>query len=767
MNQRSIKCFLLNYSSRDFKGKFEITLYAVSDDLKPVKITIDYFRPLFFIPHSTDIHATTHSSERKSLPLKGMDGIDVDCLYFNSYSSYLECARRLRQIGTPVYESDILPVERFLMERFICGGFEATGQIISNHKIYELRNPLIKGIDFTPQLKTVSLDIETNALNNHIYSIALYSNEQKKVFIIGDDINENPVHFCESEKDLLKSFITYLSEIDPDIIIGWNIVDFDLRILQERCTALSVPFAIGRDGAGRILPSKNSNQMIARIAGRIIMDVPLMLRSYYHSFEEYSLNFVASQMLGKAKLIEATDQEKIDEINRLFSEDKKSLAMYNLQDSVLTLEIFEKAGILPNAIERTKRSGHLLDRTGGSIAAFDYLYLPHLHREGYVARDCADNIAATDLLPGGYVLEPVPGLYENVLVFDFRSLYPSIIRTFMIDPLGLIAQSEDRIKGPVGPSFAKGHSILPKIIAQLMEARSAAKRNNNPYLSQAIKILMNSFYGVLGAQNCRFFSSALATTITQTGQYILKQMIGFISSTTPYKVIYGDTDSLFVHLGKNKESEAEQIGAAVSKSATSWLADYLKQQFNAESALYLEYQCHFRHFFMPAVRGATHGSKKHYCGSIINEDGLQLIFKGMESARSDWTDLAKDFQYQLFVKFFSNEPLEDFIIETVNKVRRGEMNEKLVYKKRLRKELEEYTVNVPPHVQAARLLDSPKHIIRYCITINGPQPLEKLSSAIDYNHYIDCQLRPIADSILEQQGDSFDRIISGQQNLFG
>ncbi len=277
---------------------------------------------------------------------------------------------------------------------------------------------------------------------------------------------------------------------------------------------------------------------------------------------------------------------------------------------------------------------------------------------------------------------------------------------------------------------------------------------------------MNSFYGVLGAQNCRFFSSALATAITRTGQYILKQMIEYISKNTPYKVIYGDTDSLFVHIGKGKENEADAIGSAIAVSGTKWLDEHIKTRFNAESALSLEYQSHFRHFFMPAVRGATHGSKKHYCGSIVDKNGMQLLFKGMESVRSDWTELAKEFQHELYIRFFSGRPLDDFILETVKKVRRGELNEKLIYKKRLRKDLEEYTINVPPHAQAAKLLDSPKHIIRYYITQNGPQPVEKLSSPIDFDHYIDCQLRPIADSILEQKGSSFNQIISGQQNLF-
>ncbi len=760
-----MKCFLLNYSNSDIKGRFEITLFAVTDAHTYIKIIIDSFRPLFFVPSTIPPEKTYLAVERKSLSLKAMDGTPVDCLYFPTYGSSIECARKLRSEGYPVYESDIHPVDRFLMERFICGGFDCNGTIQQMGALLISKNPVLRGVDYTPELHVMSIDIETNAATEQIYSIALSGCIDDTVFIVGPRV-ESRYNYCTDEKELLEQFIQCVKKTDPDIFIGWNVIDYDFRVIQSRCVKHGIPFDIGRDPYARIVPSRNSSQMTARIPGRLVMDVPVMLRSYFYTFEEYSLNFVASEMLGKTKNIELTDQDKINEINRQYAEDKEQLAAYNLQDAVLTLEIFEKAKILPNAIERTKRSGHLLDRSIGSIAAFDYLYLPHLHRAGYVAKDALDAVTSTEPLPGGYVVEPTPGLYHNVMVFDFRSLYPSIIATFKIDPLGYIVKDQNTVHNPSGTQFSRDTTILPKIILDLLDARAAAKKADNPYLSQAIKILMNSFYGVLGAQNCRFFSSALATSITKTGQHILKTMISYIADTTPYKVIYGDTDSLFVHAGKAITEPPDTIGLRISTAATEWLSEYIRNTFNTESYLKLEYQNTFNHFFLPSVRGATHGSKKHYCGSTVTDSTMELTFKGMESARSDWTDLAKEFQHELYIRFFRSEPLDNYICEMVTKLQSGQFDHKLIYKKRLRKDLEEYTVHVPPHVQAARLLDSTKHIIRYYITKSGPQPIEKFSSKIDYNHYIDCQLRPIADSILETTGKSFDKIISGQQDLF-
>jgi DNA polymerase-2 len=279
---------------------------------------------------------------------------------------------------------------------------------------------------------------------------------------------------------------------------------------------------------------------------------------------------------------------------------------------------------------------------------------------------------------------------------------------------------------------------------------------------------MNSFYGVLGAQGCRFFSSELATTITQTGQYILKQTIENIQKSSNCPVIYGDTDSLFVLLGAGKESAAQEAGNKIARDVTAWLASMLKDRFGVMSGLELQFERHFRHFFMPALRGSAsgQGSKKHYCGIVEGETGPELLFKGMESARSDWTDLAKQFQHDLFMRAFAGEPVEDLVTAVVDRIRNGEADDELIYKKRLRKGLDEYTDNVPPHVQAAKLMKSPGHLIRYYITTTGPQPVENRTAPIDYDHYVDCQIKPIADGVLEWLGTSFDKITSGQQELF-
>ncbi len=764
----SIDCFLLNYTGRDERGRFVLRLYAVTPDHRPVRITVDNYRPLFFVARTTSASLTAAAAERAPLPLRTMSGEDADCLYFRTIDARRRAARLLREKLCRVFETDVSPAQRYLMERMIRGGMRVEGTCTEHGGRLDFVNPKVRGADIDVSLRVLSLDIETNARSGEIYSIAC-TGDREAVFVRGEGEATETIQFCDSERSMLQSFFDHLASEDPDILIGWNVVDFDLSVIADRCRRLRIPLRLGRDKGAEILPADPASGRTStpRLPGRVVLDVPTMLRALGYTFEQYSLDHVASVMLGRHKEITARGQEKIREIDRLYAQDKAGLAHYNLEDTRLTMEIFTKAGILPNTVERTRRSGLLLGRAGASVAAFDFLYLPRLHREGYVAGDVADVPAPVSPLAGGFVMEPRPGLYENVLVLDFKSLYPTIIMTFKIDPLGRVAPSDNRIRGPAGPSFAREPSILPAIIAELMQARGEAKRAKNPYLSRAIKLLMNSFYGVMGTTGCRFFAPELAETITASGRYLFRETVAHIESSTGHRVIYGDTDSLFILLGPGVEAEATETGQRIAGETTAWLREHLREGFGVESALELEFETHFRHFFVPALRGTTQGSKKRYCGVVERDGRLELAFKGLESARSDWTEAAKEFQRELYLRMFTGRPVKDYVRATVEELHSGTCDKKLVYRKHLRKQLHQYTGSPPPHVRAARMLDSPPRVVAYCMTAEGPQPVEKLTAPLDYDHYVETQIRPVAEPVLAWLDLDFTRIVSDQQDLFG
>jgi DNA polymerase-2 len=562
-------------------------------------------------------------------------------------------------------------------------------------------------------------------------------------------------------------------------------VQFDLRILQQHAQQMQRPLRLGRDGSAIEWREHGGRQehWFAGIAGRLVIDGIEALRSATWSFPSFSLEHVAQSLLGEGKAVD-NPYDRMAEIDRMFAEDKPALARYNLQDCVLVTRIFEKSGLMTFLLERASVTGLAADRSGGSVAAFEHAYMPLMHRLGRVAPNIGDVPGADS--PGGFVMDSRSGLYDSVLVLDYKSLYPSIIRTFLIDPVGLVAGLEepedDTVPGFRGARFSRTRHCLPGIVTRVWQGREAAKRERNAPLSQALKIIMNSMYGVLGTTGCRFFDPRLASSITMRGHEIMHRTRELIEAQG-YQVIYGDTDSTFVWLGRaHEEGEAARIGRALVDHVNGWWRAYLQEGLKLESALELEYETHFARFLMPTVRGSDEGSKKRYAGLVRRPDGSEeLVFKGLETVRTDWTPLAQAFQQELYGRVFRGEPYEDYVRDYVARTLAGRMDAQLVYRKRLRRPLVEYERNVPPHVRAARAADDfhvrqgrpPQYRnggwIRYVMTVAGPEPLDTLDTRrtpIDYEHYLTKQLEPVADGILPFLGDSFARLTSRQGALF-
>jgi len=259
----------------------------------------------------------------------------------------------------------------------------------------------------------------------------------------------------------------------------------------------------------------------------------------------------------------------------------------------------------------------------------------------------------------------------------------------------------------------------------------------------------------------------LASSITRRGHEIITRSRVWIEGQG-HPVIYGDTDSLFVLLGPGlDEAAVRAIGAALAAGLNRWWAETLQERLRLQSYLEIQFETHFLRFLMPTVRGAETGSKKRYAGLVRCPDGtLDLVFKGLESVRSDWTPLARTLQRELYRRVFYEEPWEDYLRDTVARLWAGELDDQLVYRKRLRQALADYRHQVPPHVQAARQLPRPGRWIEYVITLNGPQPVATRHSPLDYQHYVDRQLVPVADGILHFLGRSFEQVASSQLGLF-
>lgn len=764
--------WLLTREWYDHAAGLELVFWARCDN-GPIRIVFKNNKAVCFVKRENTL---TVNVERKAVALKTFDDSAVDALYFSNQSKLTEFAHTASALGQTLYESDIKPCDRFLMERFITGACKIQGSPRQCDGYIQYTNPKLSTADYRPTLRTLSFDIETNYHTDVILSIAGLcfgaGRESAIVFIVSNDYipptDTTIYRNFPDERSLLKSFLAWVQELDPDILSGWNVVNFDLMHLQKRCTLFGLALMLSRAGKhASILPGyQNSQNAFARISGRVVLDGIDCLKSAFWSFESFALENVARELLGKGKLID-DHENRAEGIITLYNENKKQLADYNLMDCQLVREIFDHTNLLDFCLERSASTGLALGRSGGSVAAFDFLYLPQLHRKGYVAPNIDNQQDGGLGSPGGYVMDSIPGLFNNVLVLDFKSLYPSIIRTFLIDPLGMYYPASDKVPGYDGASFDRNYAILPELIRTLWNKRDVAKKSANAPMSQAVKIIMNSFYGVLGSSGCRFYDQKLTSSITKRGHEIIIKTRELIEAKG-YKVIYGDTDSVFVWLeGDITPEQARRTGHELQNSLNLWWTAHIETRYQLSCHLELEFETHFERFLMPTMRGSSVGSKKRYAGVVSDTSGSKkIIYKGLETVRTDWTPLAREFQRELFELIFSDQPFETYIRDIVERMHNGEYDTKLRYRKRIRQDLDSYIKNVPPHIQAARQLKQAGRWIEYHITQMGPQPSAQVDNPLDYEHYQEKQLKPVADTILHFVGHNFDDIISGQMEFF-
>lgn len=750
-------------------------------------VTISDFKPYFYITTKDVKKAKKYlkKAEIENTKLTNFSMEKVSKVSFNTQPELLKAHDKIRkQIDT--FEADIRPHYRFLMDNNLLGTLSIEGNYeLPKEKVDRVyHNPEITPgkKDYTPKLKLVAIDIESGN-KGELFCIGIYGKDYEKNFFVNPskkDLKLKNTVLCSDEEECLEKFKAELLDLDPDIITGWNVIDFDLVYLKSLFVKHKIPFDLGRDKSNVSIRIQNNffRSSTANIAGRQILDGLNFVRDPYikeaptiknASFESYTLENVSQSLLGKGKLIKGGGGERHKEITNLYAsknqKDLQKLVDYNLLDCELAYKILEKTKAIELSIERSELTGMPLDRIGGSIANFDSLYIRNANKKGLVSPTMIFT-KKEERITGGYVHSTNPGIYENVMILDFKSLYPSIIKTFNIDPASFLEKKEkNTIESPNKAYFKNTDGILPEIIEKLHVAREKAKKEKRELSSYAIKIIMNSFFGVLASPNCRYFSLKMANAITHFGQFIIKLTAKEIESLG-YKVIYMDTDSVFV---VNKEENPEEVGKKLENHINNFYEKYVKKKYKRKSYLELEYEKLYLSLMMPQVRNGSGAAKKRYAGLIKKPKENKLEIIGLEAIRGDWTEAAQDFQKQLLMKVFHKEEVATFIKSYVKKLLEGKLDDKLIYRKSIRKNLKEYVKTTPPHVKAARKLPKlESNRIEYYITTDGPEPIQLIKHKIDYDHYIEKQIKPIANQVLILFDKDFDDIIKGskQTTLF-
>jgi DNA polymerase I len=717
--------------------------------------------------------------------------------------------------GFKVFEADIPFKYRFMADMKLSGmdwvEVEESNGIPTNTvktdkriKINELKKVEKEGI---APLKYLAMDIECVSLKegempegrkDPIIMVSLVCSEPYKgrKELVLSTRSDSDVTFFEDEKEMLTGLMDIILEYDPDVITGFNLNNFDIPYILDRMAENGIYASFGR-----CTKPVTKHQVMSRfkinISGRIIVDSFEIVKRDF-SLKRYDLNTVGLELLGEEK-----EPVKKSQIEKLWkgSQDKfKALVSYSKKDSKIALNLLLKLNLLDKYIALAKISGILLQDIldSGETTRIENLMLREFNREGFIIprKPDSNEVAKREgvrkvELKGGFVIEPDKGLHSSVLVLDFKSMYPSLIRTYNICPTTLVQEGggEGLIQAPSGARFVpesvrKG--IIPRILERLMKERQAVKREMRKETKServrelkakqfALKIMSNAFYGYFGYPRSKVYSLDIANSITSFGRETIKKTKDYIEEKYKYRVVYGDTDSVMVKVPFEDLEEMKKAGEDVAKNVTSALKGVME----------LDFEKAFKRF-LPLT-------KKRYaawCFEVANGGWLEKMeTKGIETVRRDWCDLTsetiekvleiilKENDIKLAVKYFK---------KVVDEMVAGKIPiKKLIITKTMTKKAEGYD-GIQPHAELAKKMNkrSPAEApgvgdrIGYVI-IKGLDLLSRRAEdpiyvmerglEIDPKYYIENQLLPPLERIFDALGISKTELLGkGKQiDLFG
>ncbi len=756
--------FILTPMHRLSHGRPEVHLHLALECGEPALVVDDRLTPYCFV-HARDAGAVRGATVTPTA-LRTFAGEPVVRVEVAAPGDIPPLRRRLAEAGVPCFEADVRFAYRWMIDHDVRGAIAIDGPFERRPGVGRVyHNPRVEPAVWTPALRVLSFDIETSPDAGRLHSIAAAGAGGERIWMV----YPRPVAGAEvvpDERELLERFLAHVRASDPDVLTGWNVCDFDLTVLQAACRRAGIRCVLGRtdDELELLRDQSYSREARAVLAGRVVLDGLALMRSAWFRLDDYRLETAARTLLGKGKLIAGPDRGAA--IEAAYRDDPVHLAAYNLEDARLVLELLARTGLVELTVRRSLLTGMQLDRVGAQIAAVDSLYLRALRARGVVAPSVdGARAAGAPAIAGGLVLESRPGLYRNVLVFDFKSLYPSLIRTFNIDPLTQATgpAAGGVIRTPGGAAFRGDEpGILPALVARLREDRAAAQAVGDTTGAQAVKILMNSLFGVLGSPASRLFSPAVANAITLAGQHVIRLAAAAVERRG-HRVIYGDTDSVFVDAGCPDAATAAAYAETLRAAVEAEVGAALARDYRCTSHLELEFEKVYGRFFLPEVRGGATGSKKRYAGLV--GDRLEIV--GLEAVRRDWTGVARRFQRELLDRVLRDQPVADFVRDFAAALRAGRCDDELVYRKAVRKPLDAYTRTTPAHVKAARKPGADAgRVVSYVMTAAGPEPAGAPTAPLDREHYVTHQVKPLADAVLRVVGGpDFDDLTGARKQL--
>jgi|TARA_B100002003_G_scaffold63752_1_gene59074 DNA polymerase elongation subunit (family B) len=615
--------------------------------------------------------------------------------------------------------------------------------------------------------KILAYDIETTSIDpgkGEILMISVYGENFKRVFTWKNvKKSQNYVESFKDEGEMIEGFVEAVNEYGPDILTGYFSDGFDLPYLKEASKRKKVKLLLGVDGKEPVF--SRGRIPTGRITGIVHVDLYRFISAVFSQYlqsESLSLNDVAKELVGESK--EDFDFSNLSNLDKMDDESWREFFSYNLQDSVVTYKLAEK--IWPDIYEFTMIvKDPLFDVTRNRMAALVEGYILHnLDRFDEIAekRPIGEEIGrrrAMGAFEGAYVSEPNPGIYGDLVMFDFTSMYASVIVSYNLSKSTLLKNGK----------FSKKEGFFPVMLLEIIEKRKIHKKEHskNPSgltraRSNAYKLLANASYGYQAFFGARYYSRESAASTAKFARENILKVIGKIKKAG-YKIIYSDTDSIAFLQEKKSKKEILDLLEKINKGLP--------------GIMELDLEDFYSRAIFVSRRGGGEGAKKKY--ALIRNDGSVKI-RGFETVRRDWCKLARNLQSEILKSILKSgnekEALKTLKV-VVKKLKSGDVPlEDLIIKTQLKKQMDSYLAKGPHVVAAKRMQKNGVKVyagmmIRYFIgEVHGKTkrigdkvflPEEKVK--YDSEYYLNNQVLPAVGNIFEVFGIDVIEVIDGER----
>ncbi|MFB6113024.1 MAG: DNA-directed DNA polymerase [Halodesulfurarchaeum sp.] len=678
-----------------------IHVFGRTSDNTAEHVRVHGFRPYFYAP-SADLDDSDLAADAITGHESGFESIRGEALT-RIYT------RTPRDVGVvrdqfDHYEADIQFPNRFLIDLDVTSGIRVPARRAEDDALYA-RYDEVSAVDASADLRINFFDIEVDDRSGFpeegeepIISIASHDSYRDEyvtwVFDPPDGDGEPPStlenhHFLETndgaavrsfddETAMLDAFLEYISETDPDVLSGWNFAEFDAPYLLDRLEAVG----LDPDRLSRVNEVWRSDWQGPNVKGRVVFDLLYAYRrTQFSELESYRLDAVAEEELGVGK------ERYTGDIGDLWEDDPERLLEYNVRDVELCVEIDRKQDIISFWEEVSEFVGCKLEDATTPGDAVDMYVLHKVFGEFALPSKGQQQGEAYE---GGAVFDPITGVREMVTVLDLKSLYPMCMVTINASPETKVdpeTYDGETYTAPNGTHFRKEpDGVIREMVDELLAEREEKKRRRDEHepdtdgyemydqQQAAVKVIMNSLYGVLGWERFRLYDKEMGAAVTATGREVIR-FTETAANERDRDVIYGDTDSVMLELGEDVTTErAIEESFELEEYITDAYDEFAERELDATDHRFeIEFEKLYRRFFQA-------GKKKRYAGHIIWKEGKEvddIDITGFEYKRSDIAPITKRVQKEVIeriVKEGDIEAVKTYVNEVIEEYQEGNVD---------------------------------------------------------------------------------------------